>query len=65
MNGFPVLILSYDPVSKNWDAVVDAELKKRGLRRGQVQIICCPRGSKTLKMALAVKPLNIEKEMEN
>jgi len=57
MGDFPILILEYDPVLKDWDQVVAAELKRRGLRRGQVQIICCPRGSKSLAMARRAKPL--------
>lgn len=32
----------YDPYRCNWDAVIDQELKRRGLRNGQVTVICRP-----------------------
>ena len=32
----------YDPILKNWDAVTEQELKRRGLERGKVTVICRP-----------------------
>ena len=60
MTGFPVLLLEYCPILKNWDQVVDAELKRRGLKRGKVQIICCPAGSRSLEIARRARPLSLE-----
>ena len=32
----------YDPERCNWDKVTELELKRRGLRHGQVTVICRP-----------------------
>jgi len=37
------LEVEYDPNLKNWDAVTEQELKRRGLRHGQVTVICKPK----------------------
>ena len=33
----------YDPEKSNWDAVTEKELKRHGLRQGQVTVICKPK----------------------
>jgi hypothetical protein len=32
----------YDPGQSDWNVVIEAELKRRGLRRGRVTVICRP-----------------------
>jgi len=36
----------YDPDLKNWDEVIDRELKRLGLEHGKATVICWPRKSK-------------------
>ena len=35
----------YDPDLRNWDAVTEQELKRRGLQHGQVTVICKPKNA--------------------
>jgi len=32
----------YDPALRNWDAAIEAELKRRKLRHSQATVICRP-----------------------
>jgi len=47
----------YDPDLKNWDEVIDQELKRLGLRHGQATVICRP--SKHLKSVHSNETLRI------
>jgi hypothetical protein len=39
------LTIYYDPIQKNWNERIRAELSRRRLKRGQVSMICLPEES--------------------
>ncbi len=61
MADYPCIFAEYDKALDDCREAVARAYEKHGYRPGECVVICCPRGSKSLKMALAAKPLDIYK----
>ena len=64
-DAFPCLLVTYDKTKGDHKERLAEAYERYGYRPGQCTMLVVPADSKTLKMARTVKPLNIEKEMEN